>query len=147
MSTSDTPTVRSDSFLTLHYRVATRDGEEWLSTFGLSPATLQMGSGQLAPCLEDCLIGLAEGERYAFDLEPEEAFGAVNPRLVERIARFALPPGTALAENTLVEFTTPGGRAFSGFLRALDATHGLFDFNHPLAGKPIRFEVEIIAIL
>jgi len=140
-------TVCSDSFLTLHYRVATQNGEEWLSTFGMSPSTLQMGSGQLAPCLEACLIGLSEGGRYVFDLEPEAAFGEVNSRLIERIARFALPPGMALVENSLVEFTTPEGQAFSGFLRKLDATHGLFDFNHPLAGKPIRFEVEIIAIL
>lgn len=140
-------TIGSDSFLTLHYRVATQEGEEWLSTFGMSPSTLQMGSGQLAPGLEECLIGLAEGERYAFDLAPEAAFGEVNPRLIERIARSALPPEMALAENSLVEFTTPEGHAFSGFLRKLDATHGLFDFNHPLAGKPIRFEVEIIAIL
>lgn len=140
-------TVLPDSFLTLHYRVSTREGEEWLSTFGMSPSTLQMGSGQLAPGLEHCLIGLSEGVRQTFDLEPESAFGEVNPRLVERIARSALPPGMTLAARSLVEFTTPEGRSFSGFLRELDDTHGLFDFNHPLAGKPIRFEVEIIAIL
>jgi FKBP-type peptidyl-prolyl cis-trans isomerase SlpA len=101
----------------------------------------------LAPCLEDCLIGLSEGERFVFDLTPEEAFGAPNPLLVERIARAALPSDVALRENSVVEFTTPNGRTFSGFLRELDETSGLFDFNHPLAGKSVRFEVEIIAIL
>ena len=53
-----TPTVRSDSYLTLHYRITTLDGEEFLSTFDMSPATLQMGSGQLAENLESVLIGL-----------------------------------------------------------------------------------------
>ena len=52
-----------------------------------------------------------------------------------------------LKENSVVEFTAPDGHSFSGFLRGLDATHGLFVFNHPLAGKAIRFEVEIIGIL
>ncbi|MDR1849405.1 MAG: FKBP-type peptidyl-prolyl cis-trans isomerase [Zoogloeaceae bacterium] len=136
-----------DSFLTLHYRIATREGEELVSTFGLSPATLQLGSGQLAEGLERCLLGLREGERRVFDLKPEEAFGFANPALLERIALSALPEGIALQENALVEFTTPEGRSFSGFLRELTATHGLFDFNHPLAGKTIRFEAHILSVL
>ena len=141
------PAVRADSFLTLHYRIATDEGEEFVSTFELGPATLQMGSGQLAETLESCLLGLTAGERYAFDLQPGEAYGQHNARLVERILRSALPAGMELQENSVVEFTAPDGAAFSGFLRELDATHAVFDFNHPLAGKPIRFEVEIIGIL
>jgi len=140
-------TVQPDSFLTLHYRILTREGEELISTFGLSPATLQLGSGQLAEGLEACLLGLGEGERQVFDLSPEQAFGFANPALIERIALSALPEGMALQENSLVEFTTPEGRSFSGFLRELSATHGLFDFNHPLAGKAIRFEAHILSIL
>ena len=140
-------TVRSDSFLTLHYRISALDGEEFLSTFDMSPATLQMGSGQLADPLESVLIGLPAHERFVFELEPEEAFGQYNPRLVERLARGSLPADMELKENSVVEFTAPNGGAFAGFLRELDATHALFDFNHPLAGKTIRFEVEIIGIM
>lgn len=140
-------TVCTDSYLTLHYRVAALDGEDFVSTFGMSPSTLQMGSGQLAECLEQRLIGLSEGERKIFELAPEEAFGATNPRLLERIARAALPTDAVLVENALLEFSAPNGASFSGFLRQLDATHALIDFNHPLAGKAIRFEVEIIAVL
>ncbi|MCH2222147.1 MAG: FKBP-type peptidyl-prolyl cis-trans isomerase, partial [Dechloromonas sp.] len=79
--------VRSDSYLTLHYRITAQDGEEFLSTFDMSPATLQMGSGQLAENLERVLIGLPAMEQYVFELPPEEAFGQHNARLVERIAR------------------------------------------------------------
>ncbi len=140
-------TVRSDSYLTLHYRITAVDGEEFLSTFDMSPATLQMGSGQLADPLESVLIGLPAHERFVFELEPEEAFGQYNTRLVERLARGSLPADMELKENSVVEFTAPSGGAFAGFLRELDATHALFDFNHPLAGKTIRFEVEIIGIM
>jgi len=66
-------TVRSDSYLTLHYRITTLDGEEFLSTFDMSPATLQMGSGQLAENLESVLIGLPAQEHFVFELEPEQA--------------------------------------------------------------------------
>ena len=140
-------TVRSDSYLTLHYRITTLDGEEFLSTFDMSPATLQMGSGQLAENLESVLIGLSAHERFVFELEPAQAFGEHNPRLVERLALSSLPAGMELKENSVVEFTAPNGASYAGFLRELDATHGLFDFNHPLAGKTIRFEVEIIGIM
>ena len=140
-------TVRSDSYLTLHYRITALDGEEFLSTFDMSPATLQMGSGQLAENLESVLLGLPAKERFVFELEPAQAFGEHNPRLVERIARAGLPDGMELKENSVVEFTAPNGATFAGFLRELEASHGLFDFNHPLAGKTIRFEVEIIGIM
>ncbi|NJD25701.1 MAG: peptidylprolyl isomerase [Betaproteobacteria bacterium] len=142
-----TATVRSDSYLTLHYRITTLDGEEFLSTFDMSPATLQMGGGQLAENLESVLIGLPAHERFVFELEPAQAFGEHNPRLVERIARSGLPDGMELKENSVVEFTAPNGATFAGFLRELGATHALFDFNHPLAGQTIRFEVEIIGIM
>jgi FKBP-type peptidyl-prolyl cis-trans isomerase SlpA len=146
---SDTPaTVLPDSYLTLHYRLAGIDGTEFVSTFDLSPATLQMGSGQLAEPLERCLLGLPAGERRVFELPADAAFGAHNPRLVERIARSALPPEVELKENSLIEFGAPnGGPGFAGFLRELGETSALFDFNHPLAGKGIRFEVQIIGIM
>ena len=142
-----TASVQADSFLTLHYRISTLEGEEFLSTFDMSPATLQMGSGQLAENLESVLIGLPAHERFVFELEPAQAFGQHNERLVERIARNALPAGMELKENSVVEFTAPNGGTFAGFLRELDGSSALFDFNHPMAGKTIRFEVEIIGIM
>ena len=144
-------TVRADSFLTLHYRLCDAAGNEYVSTFDLAPATLQMGSGQLAEALEQRLLGLRVGQHPVFELAHDEAFGAYNPQRVERIARSALPPGIDLAVNTLVEFSAPasasGGGQLIGFLRELSETSALFDFNHPLAGKALRFEVDIIAIL
>jgi FKBP-type peptidyl-prolyl cis-trans isomerase SlpA len=140
-------TVNAESYLTLHYMLSDASGEEYVSTFTLSPATIQMGSGQLAEPLEKCLVGLTQGQRRLFELTPDQAFGEHNPRLVERISRSALPLDAELRENSLIEFGTPDGGSFSGFLRELDATSALFDFNHPLAGKSLRFEVEIIGIL
>ncbi len=140
--------VGPDSYLTLHYRLSALDGSEYVSTFDLSPATLLMGSGQLAETLENCLLGLPVGERHVFELTAADAFGEHNPRLVERIARSALPPEVELKENSLIEFSGPDGSGqFAGFLRELDEHSALFDFNHPLAGQAVHFEVEVIAIL
>ena len=139
--------ITADSFVTLHYALRLEDGSEAVSTFDLSPATLQMGGGQMADTLEKCLLGLAQGERREFALAPADAFGEHNPRLVEWIARAALPAGVELKENSLIEFNAPNGEGFAGFCRQLTDTQALFDFNHPLAGKPITFAVHVIGVM
>ena len=139
--------VAADSLLTLHYRLATGDDAELVSTFGATPATLQLGSGELVPTLERCLIGLPVGERHVFLLEPEQAFGAHNPDLVQRIARAELPGTEPVSAHSTVEFAAPGGGSFAGWVRAVDDESATIDFNHPLAGKSVRFEVEVLGIL
>jgi FKBP-type peptidyl-prolyl cis-trans isomerase SlpA len=144
-------TVSGGAYLTLHYRLAAMDGSDIVTTFGDSPATLQMGTGQLAPFLESCLIGLPEGAHQTFDLAPEQAFGPRNPELVQRVSRATLQQNSQFGEEyvigDLVEFAAPGGGRFAGVLREINADDALFDFNHPLAGQPVKFEVKIIGIL
>lgn len=145
------PVVTPDSYLTLHYRLASMAGENIVSTFEEKPATLQLGTGQLAPFLEACLLGLAEGTHQVFELAPEQAFGPRNPELLQRISRATLDENSQLGEEytvgDLVEFNAPSGGRFAGVLRAIDDEGALFDFNHPLAGQPVKFEVKIIGIL
>ncbi len=139
--------VKPDSLVTLRYRLATADDVTLVSTFDSAPATLQLGNGELAPPLEACLEGMAAGERQTFLLEAVQAFGPHNPDLVQRLARRDLPEGDKVAVMSMVEFASPDGAAFTGLIRALDDDSALIDFNHPLAGKGVRFEVEIVGIL
>jgi FKBP-type peptidyl-prolyl cis-trans isomerase SlpA len=139
--------VSPGSFVTLRYRIALPDGAEVVSTFGLNPATLALGSGQLAETLEQCLIGMPAGTRQTFTLQPEAAFGLHNPEMRQRIARSALPREIDEAPGSQISFTDASGAQFAGTLIELDATHATFDFNHPLAGKTVLFEAEIVGIL
>ena len=151
MSNSQHAVVTRDSFLTLHYRLASVDGADIVSTFDENPATLQLGEGQLAPFLEAVLIGLPEGAEQTFDLPPEQAFGPRNPDLVQKVSRATLSENSSIDEDykigDLVEFAAPSGGKFAGVLRQIDAGDALFDFNHPLAGQPVKFSVRIIGIL
>lgn len=140
-------TVTENSLLTLHYRLAAADDTEFVSTFGARPATLQLGSGELAPVLERHLVGLPVGQRTVFLLEPEQAFGPHNPQLMQCFPRSELPAAGELREMMLIEFKTPDGAAYTGLVRELTETDALIDFNHPLAGKAIRFEVDVIGVL
>lgn len=139
-------TVGPDSLVTLHYRVD-NDGVELVSTFNSSPATLQLGTGELAPPLEQCLFGVGVGEQRVFLLTPDEAFGPRNVDLVQRLPLSELPSGQVPELHGTIGFRSAAGAQFTGIVRELDADGLLIDFNHPLAGKTIRFEVEIKGIL
>lgn len=144
-------TVQADSFLTLHYRISLDNGTEVMSTFEEKPATLLLGQGQFAPTLEQALLGTAEGERTTFRLAPEHAFGPRNPELLQRVSLNTLRENSSFEEDyqpgDLVEFNAPSGGKYAGVLKEIGATSALFDFNHPLAGQTILFDVHLIGIL
>jgi FKBP-type peptidyl-prolyl cis-trans isomerase SlpA len=156
---ADSPTVAPDSFVTLHYRITLTDiadpgdnaGKDFLNTFDGKPATLQMGSGQMAPGLEAALVGAAQGTRDTVDLPAELAWGPRNPELMQRVAMSLLRSqseiGTDFAPGDVVEFTAPQGGQYAGVCKSVDDFGAWFDFNHPLAGQAIRFEYHIIGVL
>jgi FKBP-type peptidyl-prolyl cis-trans isomerase SlpA len=145
-------TVETGSFLTLHYRLSRPDGAEVVNTFGDKPATLSLGTGQLAPAMEARLIGLAEGATHRFELAAGEAFGERNPDLVQRVKLSLLrelgDPDAEYAIGDVVQFPTPDGQAsYAGVVREVGDGWLRFDFNHPLAGEPVSFEVQVLGIL
>jgi FKBP-type peptidyl-prolyl cis-trans isomerase SlpA len=142
-----TELVKPDSLVTLHYRLATADDVALVSTFDGTPATLQLGNAELVPTLEACLVGLPVGEHHTFLLEPDQAFGPHSPELVQRLARADLSGEGNIDVSSMIEFSGPTGLHITGVVRELDADSALIDFNHPLAGRDVRFEVEIVGIL
>jgi FKBP-type peptidyl-prolyl cis-trans isomerase SlpA len=151
MSEKSLLVVTKASYLTLHYRLATLDGEDIISTFNDNPATLQLGSGQLAPQLEEALLGLEEGSHTTQELAPEAAFGVKNKDLIQHVSLQTLRENSAFGEQfkvgDLIDFAAPSGGKFAGIIQELDEDSALFDFNHPFAGQRMVFEVKIIGIL
>ena len=144
--------VDNGSFLTLHYRLAGPDGADVINTFGAQPATLSLGAGQLAPAMEALLIGLTPGRHETFELEPGIAFGARKPELLQRVKRSLLaqlaPQDDTFEVGDVVQFPRPDGEpGFAGVVRESADDWLLFDFNHPLAGQRVTFEVELIEVL
>ncbi|KQR57870.1 peptidylprolyl isomerase [Acidovorax sp. Leaf160] len=146
------PTVQAGSFLTLHYRLAGPAGDV-INTFGGKPATLSLGAGELSPAMEQRLIGLPEGTRSTFQLPAGEAFGERNPDMQQWVAARLMAelgdPDERYAVGDVVQFPTPDGLgSYAGVvLEAREDGAVRFDFNHPLAGQPVTFEVEIIGVL
>jgi FKBP-type peptidyl-prolyl cis-trans isomerase SlpA len=145
------PRVQPGSFLTLHYRLA-GPGGDIINTFQDKPATLTLGSGELSPAVEDKLLGLEEGARATFDIAAGTAFGERNPEMVQWVARSLLAkmgdPGEQYHVGDVVQFPTPDGMGqYAGAVRQVHDDAVLFDFNHPLAGQPVTFEVHVIGVL
>ena len=157
---ASTPTrVQAGSFLTLHYRLGGPAGDI-INTFEGKPSTLSLGTGALSPALEERLLGMEEGARASFELPPGLAFGDRNPDMVQWVARKLLvqmgDPDESYSVGDVVSFPTPDGQGqYAGSVRQLgDDRDGdgkpdavLFDFNHPLAGQPVTFEVQVIGVL
>ena len=145
-------TVEPGSFLTLHYRLSGPHGDV-VSTFGGPPATLSLGSGQLSPAVERRLLGLQEGARASFDMPAGEAFGERNPDMIQWLARQELDelgdPQEQYAVGDVIQLPTPDGQGqFGAVVQAVRDDGALrLDFNHPLAGLPVTFEVQVIGIL
>ena len=156
---STPPLVQPGSFLTLHYRLA-GPGGDIINTFSDKPATLSLGTGELSPAVEQRLLGLAEGTRATFEIPAGEAFGERNADMLQWVGRKLLnqmgDPDEQYNVGDVVQFPTPDGLGqYAGAVQqvrtdaAVDGEAGavLFDFNHPLAGQPVTFEVQLIGVL
>ena len=145
-------TVEPGSFLTLHYRLSGPQGDV-INTFGGKPATLSLGAGELSPAVEERLIGLAEGAHDTFELPAGAAFGERNPDMIQWLARKELDrlgdPNERYAIGDVIQLPTPDGQGqFAAVVQAVRDDGALqLDFNHPLAGQPVTFEVEVIGVL
>lgn len=143
--------VTPGAFLTLHYRLSGPAGDV-INTFNDKPATLSLGNGELSPAMEQRLLGLAEGAHVTFELAAGEAFGERNPEMQQWVARSLLAkmgdPDEQYHVGDVVQFPTPDGQgSYAGAVTELNDTAVRFDFNHPLAGQPVTFEVRLIGVL
>ncbi|GGH59227.1 peptidyl-prolyl cis-trans isomerase [Comamonas phosphati] len=151
-TSSEQPVVQAGSFLTLHYRLAGPAGDV-INTFNDKPATLSLGAGELSPAVEERLLDLPEGTHTTFELPAGEAFGERNPEMMQWVARKLMnelgDPHEQYTAGDVVQFPTPDGTgSYAGaVVQVREDGAVLFDFNHPLAGQPVTFEVKIIGVL
>jgi FKBP-type peptidyl-prolyl cis-trans isomerase SlpA len=152
---TNSPKVREDSYLTLHYRIVIESGagagSVFIDTFDGRPATLQMGMGQWAPGMEQALLGRLEGDCFSIHLPADQAYGDRNPDLVQRVSRQMLTEHAGedveFVPGDLVSFTAPNGGQYSGVLKEIDDQGALFDFNHPLAGRELRIDIDLLGVI
>ena len=131
------------STVTLHLSLMLEDGTVAESTFDAEPLTFTMGDGTLVHGLELGLYGLRPGDSQRLTLYPEQAFGLRDPGKVHRLPRADFGAEIELEPGLIVGFETPEGEELPGAVLSLDADSVEVDFNHPLAGRTILFDVQV----
>ncbi|MBL1376854.1 FKBP-type peptidyl-prolyl cis-trans isomerase [Zobellella iuensis] len=139
--------IGPSSEVLFHFTIKLEDGSVADSTqLHGKPARLQMGDGSLTPNFEACLLGLEAGAKKRFELGPDDAFGAVNPDNIHHMERSRFAADMELEEGAILSFTQPNGAEIPGIVRGVAGDSVTVDFNHPLAGHNVTFEVEILAV-
>lgn len=138
--------VAEGMLITLHFSLTLPDGEVIDSTFEASPATFSLGDGSLLPGFEQVLLGLEAGAAQTFRMRPEDGFGMPNPNNVHELAHSSLPADVEPEPGLMLAFADASGSELPGMIREVRESVVVVDFNHPLAGRDIIFEVKIIDV-
>lgn len=139
--------IGSKSEVLFHFSIKLEDGSAADSTkVHNKPAKLFMGDGSLTVNFEKCLLGLQAGDEKSFELAPEDAFGQPNPDNIYYVDRSKFGADTPAEVGTIIAFTQPDGTELPGLVREVAGDSVTIDFNHPLAGQKVTFEVEILEV-
>jgi FKBP-type peptidyl-prolyl cis-trans isomerase SlpA len=142
-----TAQVKGDSEVLVHFTLKLEDGTTAESTRGNGkPALFRLGDGSLSEPLEAQLLGLSAGDKCSFTLQPEAAFGEENPDLVQFFSRRDFTETGVPDAGTIMLFTAVNGSEMPGVVREVAEDSITVDFNHPLAGHPVIFDIEVLEI-
>ncbi|MER2494179.1 FKBP-type peptidyl-prolyl cis-trans isomerase [Catenovulum sediminis] len=139
--------INRGSQVTMHFSIVLEDGTAAESTkVHNKPARFVMGDGSLTENFEVCLLGLKEGDKRSFKLAPEDAFGQPNPDNIYYLDRTKFAADTPAEVGNIITFAQPDGNELPGIVREVVGDSVTVDFNHPLTGLTVIFEVEIISV-
>lgn len=140
MSVSDVP-VSEGTRVFLNFSVSLEDGSEVDTNFGGDPVDFVVGDGSLLPGFERLLFGMSAGERQLFTVAPENAFGQPNDNNVQYLPRGQFDDEIELEIGLVYSFADASGGELPGMVIAYDDDEVTVDFNHPLSGRTILFDV------
>ena len=137
--------VQKGDTVTIHYRGRFDTGEEFDNSFSREPVVFTVGHGQVVEAIDDGVQGLEPGEHRRIKVNPEEGFGPRRDELIRTVPKDML--GDQVVEpGEAVEIQTDDGQVLIAEVKAIDDESITFDLNHPLAGRNIEFEVELLGI-
>lgn len=122
------------------------DGSEFDSTAGKGPVEVELGTQTLMPALEQALIGMEAGETKTTTVPAVDAFGPRNDDLILDIEREKIPAEIELAAGTRLTATGANGEAIHLTVIKFDDASVTVDSNHPLAGKDLTFQLELVDV-
>ena len=142
-----TDTVMNGSKVTLHYRGTLEDGEEFDSSYNRdAPMDVTVGDGGLIKGFDDALLEMEAGGTKTITLAPEEAYGMVNPDAFTILEKSMFPEDFEFSEGLVVPLQGPDGGPFPAVITQVGDDNVTVDLNHPMAGKDLTFEIEVLSV-
>ncbi len=139
-------TIGPGTIVTMNFTLTIKDGPVADATEPNEPMTFTMGDGSLINGLEMAIMGLKTGDKTSVELDPLNAFGFSDPDNIHYLPRNEFAEDLPVDPGTIIGFSTPSGDEIPGTIKEIKDDVVTVDFNHPLAGHDIIFEVDIIDI-
>lgn len=140
------PEITHGSRVSLHYTLTLENGTEADSSRDGEPLSFVLGDGTMLEGLEGFLLGMKPGQHGEYRVSPEQGFGYPDADAVHVMPRDDFPVEMDLSPGVIVGFTTPAGDEVPGTITEIDEARVTVDFNHPLAGHTLNFQVDILAV-
>ena len=138
--------VQSGDTVKLHYKGTLEDGTVFDSSEGRAPLEFEVGSGQIIPGLDEAIPGMSVGDTKTVTIAPENAYGEPNPAAVQSVPRATVPDELDIAVGMPLQVQTQDGRNVPVTVVEITDETVVLDANHPLAGKTLTFEIELMEI-
>lgn len=139
-------TAKNGDVVKVHYTGKLSNGEIFDSSQGSEPLEFTLGEGQMIPGFEAAILGMKEGEKKTINIPKEEAYGDPIPQLIADFPKSELPDGFPMQEGAQIAVSLADGRQIPAVVAAVNAESVTIDANHPLAGKDLIFELELVKI-
>jgi len=133
--------------VTLHYKGTLDDGTEFDSSYSRgTPMTVEVGAGQLIEGFDSALGGMSEGETKTVTITAADAYGERDPDANAELEKEMFPKEFEFSEGMNIPLTGPLGQSFLAQVTEIKDTTIVADLNHPMAGKDLTFEIEVVNI-
>lgn len=140
------PTAAPGDNVKVHYEGFLEDGTLFGSSRETEPVEFTVGEGTLIPAFENAVVGMEEGEKKSVSMEAAEAFGERKEELVHTIGKDQLPSDIDPQIGKAIEIRTGQGDNVRVLITDVSENSLTIDANHPLAGKKISFDIELVEI-
>lgn len=136
--------IQMGNVVSVHYTGKLTDGEMFDSSEGREPLTFQMGSGQIIPGFETALVGKNVGDKVTINIQPDDAYGQVREDLIVKVNKSQLPG--EVHEGMSLQAQSDDGQSVNVVVKEIHDDHVMVDGNHPLAGRELVFDIEIVSV-
>lgn len=138
--------IKDGDTVRIHYTGTLTDGTPFDSSQGRDPLEFVVGAGHIIKGLEQALDGMQAGDSKTVTIDCAEAYGPINPALHQGVPRDAIPDEITLEVGMQLQMQTPQGQPMPVTVTEFDATQVMLDANHPLAGRDLVFEFEVVSV-